>query len=150
MEKEYQKNIVNNFEPGCNCQVYNAPISGCVFAMPGANITQYPAQSPTDIADDEQDVIDRLKPMFYGDAENAKAFLQSIQGMKQNYTQNRNQIGTRESCDSLFFCRYLSLLLVETCFCLLLLVALFNSPLPLLQGLFLCLPLHRQQDKIPD
>ena len=82
MEKEYQKNIVNNFEPGCNCQVYNAPISGCVFAMPGANITQYPAQSPTDIADDEQDVIDRLKPMFYGDAENAKAFLQSIQGMK--------------------------------------------------------------------
>jgi hypothetical protein len=101
MEKEYQKNIVNNFEPGCNCQVYNAPISGCVFAMPGANITQYPAQSPTDIADDEQDVIDRLKPMFYGDAENAKAFLQSIQGMKPTQiTEKVNQlVGERKISD---------------------------------------------------
>ena len=101
MEKEYQKNIVNNFEPGSNCQVYNAPISGCVFAMPGANITQYPAQSPTDIADDEQDVIDRLKPMFYGDAENAKAFLQSIQGMKPTQiTEKVNQlVGERKISD---------------------------------------------------
>ncbi len=101
MEKEYQKNIVNNFEPGCNCQVYNAPISGCVFAMPGANITQYPAQSPTDIADDEQDVIDRLKPMFYGDAENAKAFLQGIQGMKPTQiTEKVNQlVGERKLSD---------------------------------------------------
>ena len=101
MEKEYQKNIVNNFEPGCNCQVYNAPISGCVFAMPGAYITQYPAQSPTDIADDEQDVIDRLKPMFYGDAENAKAFLQSIQGMKPTQiTEKVNQlVGERKISD---------------------------------------------------
>jgi hypothetical protein len=101
MEKEYQKNIVNNFEPGCNCQVYNAPISGCVFAMPGANITQYPAQSPTDIADDEQDVIDRLKPMFYGDAENAKAFLQGIQGMKPTQiTEKVNQlVGERKISD---------------------------------------------------
>ena len=96
-----KKNIVNNFEPGCNCQVYNAPISGCVFAMPGANITQYPAQSPTDIADDEQDVIDRLKPMFYGDAENAKAFLQSIQGMKPTQiTEKVNQlVGERKISD---------------------------------------------------
>jgi hypothetical protein len=101
MEKEYQKNIVNNFEPGCNCQVYNAPISGCVFAMPGANITQYPAQSPTDIADDEQDVIDRLKPMFYGDAEIAKAFLQGIQGMKPTQiTEKVNQlVGERKISD---------------------------------------------------
>ena len=92
---------MNNFEPGCNCQVYNAPISGCVFAMPGANITQYPAQSPTDIADDEQDVIDRLKPMFYGDAENAKAFLQSIQGMKPTQiTEKVNQlVGERKISD---------------------------------------------------
>ena len=96
-----KKNFVNNFEPGCNCQVYNAPISGCVFAMPGANITQYPAQSPTDIADDEQDVIDRLKPMFYGDAENAKAFLQSIQGMKPTQiTEKVNQlVGERKISD---------------------------------------------------
>jgi hypothetical protein len=40
MEKDYQKNIVNNFEPGCNCHVYNAPISGYVFAMPGATVNQ--------------------------------------------------------------------------------------------------------------
>lgn len=118
MEKEYQKNIVNNFEPGCNCQVYNAPISGCVFAMPGANITQYPAQSPTDIADDEQDVIDRLKPMFYGDAENAKAFLQGIQGMKPTQiTEKVNQLVGDERyriCRSIAICGRCCVTVVST------------------------------------
>ena len=35
-----KKSIVNRFEPGANCQVFNGSITGCVFAMPGANVTQ--------------------------------------------------------------------------------------------------------------
>ncbi len=33
-------NVVNHFEAGSNCQVFNGPVSGCVFAMPGSNVTQ--------------------------------------------------------------------------------------------------------------
>ena len=39
--------IHNQFESGSNCQVFNAPISGCVFAMPGSNVTQE-AGKPTE------------------------------------------------------------------------------------------------------
>ena len=35
-----KKSIVNNFAPGANYQVYNGNITGCIFAMPGANVTQ--------------------------------------------------------------------------------------------------------------
>ena len=33
MEEDGKKNVVNNFEAGSNCQVFNGNISGCVFAM---------------------------------------------------------------------------------------------------------------------
>ena len=59
-----------------------APISGCVFAMPGANITQNPVQPSAQLNDQQQDVVEKLKPMFYGQVEDAKTFLVSIQGMK--------------------------------------------------------------------
>ena len=40
MEENGKKNVVNHFEPGSNCQVFNGNISSCVFAMPGSNVTQ--------------------------------------------------------------------------------------------------------------
>ena len=83
MEEEKKKSdITNHFEAGANCQVFNGPISGCVFAMPGSNITQNPAQPSTELDEQQQDVVEKLKPMFYGQIEDAKAFLVSIQGMK--------------------------------------------------------------------
>lgn len=83
MEEEKKKSdITNHFEAGANCQVFNGPISGCVFAMPGANITQNPVQPPAQLNDQQQDVVEKLKPMFYGQVEDAKTFLVSIQGMK--------------------------------------------------------------------
>ena len=83
MEEEKKKSdITNHFEAGANCQVFNGPISGCVFAMPGANITQNPVQPSAQLNDQQQDVVEKLKPMFYGQVEDAKAFLVSIQGMK--------------------------------------------------------------------
>ena len=42
-----KKSIVNNFAPGSNCQVYNGNITGCIFAMPGANVTQQVTNPPT-------------------------------------------------------------------------------------------------------
>lgn len=83
MEEEKKKSdITNHFEAGANCQVFNGPISGCVFAMPGSNITQNPVQPSTELDEQQQDVVEKLKPMFYGQLEDAKAFLVSIQGMK--------------------------------------------------------------------
>ena len=42
--------INNHFNNGCNAQVFNGSISGCVFAMPGSNVTQQaplpPAKPP--------------------------------------------------------------------------------------------------------
>lgn len=41
MEEEAKKNhVVNHFEAGSNCQVFNGRITGCVFAMPGSNVSQ--------------------------------------------------------------------------------------------------------------
>ena len=39
-------------------------------------------QMGTESNEQQQDVVDKLKPMFYGQLEDAKAFLVSIQGMK--------------------------------------------------------------------
>ena len=40
MEEKKQKSVVNHFEAGSNCQVFNGSITGCVFAMPGSTVTQ--------------------------------------------------------------------------------------------------------------
>ena len=40
MEENSKKSVVNHFEAGSNCQVFNGNISGCVFAMPGSTVTQ--------------------------------------------------------------------------------------------------------------
>lgn len=72
MEEEKKKSdITNHFEAGANCQVFNGPISGCVFAMPGANVTQNPVQPRAELDDQQQDVVEKLKPMFYGQVEDA-------------------------------------------------------------------------------
>ena len=89
MEKEKQSgNVINHFETDSNCQVFNGPISGCVFAMPGAIVNQSPVQKAdagkTKAGDDEGElrVVNQLKPMFFGNEEDARLFLGSIQGMK--------------------------------------------------------------------
>ena len=46
MEKKQQENrVVNHYEAGSNCQVFNGDITNCVFAMPGSNVTQQ-AEAP--------------------------------------------------------------------------------------------------------
>ena len=44
MEEEKQNGgVVNHFEKDSNCQVFNAPVTGCVFAMPGSTVIQQAA-----------------------------------------------------------------------------------------------------------
>ena len=58
MEEEGKKNVVNNFEAGSNCQVFNGNNSGCVFAMPGAMVTQQAAPpQPNDSGPQEECVV---------------------------------------------------------------------------------------------
>ncbi len=103
MEEEKKKSdITNHFEAGANCQVFNGPISGCVFAMPGSNITQNPVQPSTELDEQQQDVVEKLKPMFYGQIEDAKAFLMSIQGMKPTQiTDKVNQLVSEKKISDL-------------------------------------------------
>ena len=92
MDKQ-DKNIVNHFEAGANCQVFNGNISGCVFAMPGASVTQQPPGTHPDTNDSHDHVAERLEPLFFGQIDNARAFLMSIQGMKPKQITNRvNQL----------------------------------------------------------
>lgn len=65
-----------------NCQVFNGNITGCVFAMPGANITQHTREQEAPASKQEEDIVAQLKPMFFGNETEAKSFLTSIQGMK--------------------------------------------------------------------
>ena len=46
MEENHEKSVVNHYEAGSNCQVFNGDITGCVFAMPGATVTQQPVIAP--------------------------------------------------------------------------------------------------------
>lgn len=49
-EEREAKNVVNHFEAGSNCQVFNGNNMGCIFAMPGSTVTQTaaPATPETD------------------------------------------------------------------------------------------------------
>lgn len=92
-EEKLEGGIVNRFEEGSNCQVFNGPISGCVFAMPGAEVTQQMGRKPENFSEKEKEVINQLKPIFFGSEEEAKDFLVSIQGMKPTQITNRvNQL----------------------------------------------------------
>ncbi len=82
MEEDKENKIINHFESGSNCQVFNGNISGCVFAMPGSQVTQKTEPSTAELDDKQQDIAEELKPIFFGQIEETKKFLLSIQGMK--------------------------------------------------------------------
>ena len=70
MAEDCQKNVVNHFEAGSNCQVFNGPVTGCVFAMPGSTVTQQgaPAAAPSGAAPPRlreaiMEYVERLRPL---------------------------------------------------------------------------------------
>ncbi len=55
MEEETKNgNIINHFTKDSNCQVFNGPISGCVFAMPGATVNHTAVQKVKDVQSAEE------------------------------------------------------------------------------------------------
>lgn len=89
MEREEEKTVIHNhYAPGANCQVFNGPISGAVFAMPGAHVVQQaPATAQkekhqeTNMNDEQDAVVRQLLPVFFGVEKDAREFLSAIQGM---------------------------------------------------------------------
>ena len=80
---------MNHFAAGANCQVFNGNISGCIFAMPGSQVTQQTGMAPTaDGAEGKEPhvssgpIVSQLKPIFYGSEDEALKFLKEIRGMK--------------------------------------------------------------------
>lgn len=77
---EEGRNVVNHFEAGSNCQVFNGDISGCVFAMPGSNVTQQAAPDSPRPAERSLDdkrlarAIEQSQAFFWGNSAYAVLF----------------------------------------------------------------------------
>ena len=87
MEEQDTKSVVNHFEAGANCQVFNGPNTGCVFAMPGSTVTQQPVVQHTECTAEPtllcpDDLVTKLKPLFFNNEDDVKLFLKEIDGMK--------------------------------------------------------------------
>ena len=53
-EKKLELKDSTIYQTNENCQVFNGPISGCVFAMPGATVNQSPVQQVTPTKTEEE------------------------------------------------------------------------------------------------
>jgi hypothetical protein len=80
MEENSKKSVVNHFEAGSNCQVFNGNISGCVFAMPGSTVTQQSAGPSASSYEDQPDVstlvacVARVREYFWSESAMAVIF----------------------------------------------------------------------------
>lgn len=77
MEENSKKSVVNHFEAGSNCQVFNGNISGCVFAMPGSTVTQNsPSTAPSESFSREAlaDAVQAVQAHMWGAAAYAVLF----------------------------------------------------------------------------
>ena len=100
-EKKIEHKDSTIYQTNENCQVFNGPISGCVFAMPGATVNQSPVQqvTPTMVEDKLEtieddsvleepeevngtDLVEKLKPIFFNNENDVRLFLKEISGMK--------------------------------------------------------------------
>ncbi len=95
------------YQTNKNCQVFNGPISGCVFAMPGATVNQSPVQQVSPTMDEDKseetendskheepeekvelgedaltELVEKLKPIFFNNENDVRLFLKEISGMK--------------------------------------------------------------------
>ena len=80
MEKDSQKNVVNHFEAGSNCLVFNGTVTGCKFAMPGSTVTQQAAAGPMPLGGGQPEVsmlmacVDDVREYSWGDSAMAVIF----------------------------------------------------------------------------
>ena len=80
MEEDSKKNIVNHYEAGSNCQVFNGNITGCTFAMPGSSVMQQVPPPSMPMGKQQHDVstlvarVDRVRHYFWSDSSMAVIF----------------------------------------------------------------------------
>ena len=76
MEENQERRVVNHFEAGSNCQVFNGRISGCVFAMPGSTVTQQlpPSACAPTAAEPSGEVEEEAEEMRLPEAEPVNTF----------------------------------------------------------------------------
>ena len=73
MQEENQKTtVINNFEAGSNCQVFNGPVTGSIFAMPGSTVNQYAGQPPKEGKDANEERQQRVEDLLRKTIEAAK------------------------------------------------------------------------------
>ena len=105
MEENSQKNhVVNHFEAGSNCQVFNGDVTGCVFAMPGSNVTsaQPSALPEPKEAQREADVpllvtcVAMVRAYFWKDS--AMAVIFCVCRDRYHYTDNMSQFERDFQC----------------------------------------------------
>lgn len=78
--EDNEKTVVNHFEAGSNCQVFNGSISGCVFAMPGSNVTQV---AGSQASEDNAELTNKIH-IYFKDEDSAKRFLEQIQALRND------------------------------------------------------------------
>ena len=104
MEEDSKKNIVNHYEAGSNCQVFNGDITGCVFAMPGSTVTQQQSAQPVPSGDDVKAdtakvlvaCVERVREYFWKDS--AMAVIFCVCRDRYCYTDNMSQFERDFQC----------------------------------------------------
>ena len=87
MEDQPAKPVYIEKQENHNCQQFYGPVTGCVFAMPGATVNQYPGathvhgKAPVTEEADEA-LAEKLAPVFFGNRELVAEFLGRIKGAK--------------------------------------------------------------------
>ena len=111
MEEDSKKNIVNHYEAGSNCQVFNGNITGCVFAMPGSTVTQQAPAPPAPLGEVHPDVqmlvecVALVREYFWRDSSMAVIFCvcRDCYDYANNMSQFERDFGCRENLLSTTF-----------------------------------------------
>ena len=87
MDDQPAKPVYINEQHNHNCQQFYGPVTGCVFAMPGANVYQQPesahVQGKVSVTEEaDETLVCKLAPVFFGNRELVAEFLRRIKGAK--------------------------------------------------------------------
>ena len=87
MEDQPAKPVHIGEQHNHNCQQFFGPVNGCVFAMAGATVNQYPegahVQGKVPLTEEvDEALVCKLAPVFFGNKELVVEFLGRIKGAK--------------------------------------------------------------------
>ena len=87
MEDQPAKPVYIEKQENHNCQQFYGPVTGCVFAMPGATVNQYPgathAHGKAPVTEEVDEALaEKLVPVFFGNRELVAEFMGRIKGAK--------------------------------------------------------------------